>query len=81
MNGRLALRVAGAVSVRPRLWGTALRQIHRLAPSGWWRRPPFLPLPDHGYAAFRQVTQYGDPGHPPEIADVLIWLEITLPAL
>lgn len=75
MNVRLLLRFAAAVIVRPRLWATALRQAHRLAPRGWWRRPPFLPLPDHGYSAFRQVTQYGDADHAPDVEDVLVWLE------
>ena len=75
MNVRLLLRFAAAVLVRPRLWATALRQTHRLAPRGWWRRPPFLPLPDRGYSAFRQVTQYGDADHAPDVEDVLVWLE------
>ena len=75
MNFRRVLRVAAAVMVRPRLWATALRQVHRLAPRGWWRRPPFLPIPDRGYTAFRKVTQYGHADHPPEVDDVLVWLE------
>ena len=75
MNFRRVLQVAAAVMVRPRLWATALRQVHRLAPRGWWRRPPFLPIPDRGYSAFRKVTQYGDADHPPEVDDVLVWLE------
>ena len=75
MNVRLLLRFAAAVLVRPRLWATALRQTHRLASRGWWRRPPFLPLPDRGYSAFRQVTQYGDADHAPDVEDVLVWLE------
>jgi hypothetical protein len=75
MTARLTLRVAVAVLVRPGLWLTALRQTHRLAPRGWWRRPPFLPLPDRGYSAFRQVTQYGDADHPPSVGDILVWLE------
>ncbi|MBC8364034.1 MAG: hypothetical protein H8E59_03420 [Actinobacteria bacterium] len=75
MSASLLVRITAAVLVRPRLWVTALRQAHRLAPRGWWRRPPFLPLPDRGYSAFRQVTQYGDPGHPPEVGDILVWLD------
>ncbi|HZP29416.1 MAG TPA: hypothetical protein VFC99_10725 [Acidimicrobiia bacterium] len=45
----------------PELWPTALRQAARLAPAGWWRRPPFLPLPDREYLRFRLETQYGSP--------------------
>lgn len=51
-----------AVVVRPRLWPTALRQAVRLARPGWWRRAPFLPVPDPDYLAFRLETQYGGAG-------------------
>jgi hypothetical protein len=50
---------AWLVARRPRLWTTALRQGLRLARPGWWRRPPFVPLPDADYLAFRLDTQYG----------------------
>jgi hypothetical protein len=45
--------IVAAVLVHPSLWPTAIGQALRLAPSGWWRRPPFLPMPDPGYLAFR----------------------------
>lgn len=32
-----------------------------IAPYGWWRRPPFLPVPDRGYLHWRVVTAYGGP--------------------
>jgi hypothetical protein len=67
-------RVAGAVAKRPRLWPAALRQSARLAPRGWWHRPPFLPVPDAGYLRFRSFTQYGDAGHAPEPGDVVQYL-------
>ena len=35
-----------AVLSHPSLWATAVRQVKLLAPTGWWRRPPFLPVPD-----------------------------------
>ncbi len=66
--------VARAVATRPGLWITALRQIVRLAPRGWWRRRPWLPVPDPAYLRFRMVTQYGDAGHAPEPADVVAYL-------
>jgi hypothetical protein len=47
------------VLLRPRLWSTALHQGMRLARPGWWRRAPWLPLPDPDYLAFRFETQYG----------------------
>jgi hypothetical protein len=35
-----------------------------LARPGWWRRPPFLPLPDPDYVRFRLQTAYGSTGTP-----------------
>jgi hypothetical protein len=69
------MAVAGAVAARPRLWPAAVRQLRTLAPHGWWRRPPFLPLPDRDWMAFRLTTAYGDPGAALEPADVVAWLE------
>jgi len=66
----VGLAVAGA----PRLWLTALRQVVRLAPRGWWHRWPLLPLPDRDYLRFRLQTMYGGEGRPPDAADVLAYL-------
>jgi len=60
---------------RPDLWTTALRQLRRLAPPGWWRRPPHLPVPDPAYLRFRFVTAYGDDGAPARPDDVITYLE------
>jgi hypothetical protein len=68
-------RAVRAVLVRPRLWVTALRQAGRLAAPGWWRRAPFLPLPEPDYVAFRMETQYGASEHPPDAADLVAYLE------
>ncbi|HEV7862955.1 MAG TPA: hypothetical protein VGR20_09650 [Acidimicrobiia bacterium] len=35
-----------------------------MARPGWWRRPPFLPLPDPDYVRFRLQTAYGPHGTP-----------------
>jgi len=66
--------VAVAVARHPALWVTAVRQVLILASPGWWRRRPFLPLPDAAYLRFRLVTQYGDGAHPPEAGDVVAYL-------
>ena len=47
---------------RPDLWWTGVRQALVLAPDGWWRRPPHLPLPDPAYLRFRMVTAHGGDG-------------------
>jgi hypothetical protein len=66
--------VVFAVSRSPRLWGTALRQVARLAPRGWWRRPPFLPLPDRDYLRFRLQTMYGGGSPSARSGDVIAYL-------
>lgn len=68
------LRAARALAAHPDLWATAVRQIGVLAVAGWWRRPPFLPLPDRGYLRFRFQTMYGDPERAPEPEDVVTYL-------
>jgi hypothetical protein len=68
------LAAVWAVLIRPSLWGVALSQLFRLARPGWWRTPPFLPLPDREYLRFRMLTAYGDPGHRPVPADVVAYL-------
>lgn len=77
MTHRLAAwaRVVVAVARRPDLWATGAVQVRRLAPNSWWRRAPFLPLPDRAWMRFRLRTAYGDPDHVPEPADVVAWLE------
>lgn len=65
---------AGAVLVRPGLWGVAVGQVVRLARPGWWHRRPFLPVPDPAYLRFRLQTAYGDPDREPEPADVVAYL-------
>ena len=64
-----------AVAAEPRLWPVALRQLVRLAGPGWWHRAPFVPVPPAGYRRFRLLTQYGDPRHPVEAADVVRYLD------
>ena len=63
------------MALRPRLWPVALRQLRRFAPRRWWLRPPFLPWPDAGLAAFRSETMYGDKAAVPAPSDVVTWLE------
>jgi hypothetical protein len=68
-------RAGAAVAARPSLWGTAIVQTLRLARPGWWRRAPFIPVPDRGYLRFRLETQYGDPTHPIEPQDIVAYLK------
>jgi hypothetical protein len=69
------VRSAAALSTRPSLWPTAVRQARRLARPRWWARPPFLPVPDRDYVAFRFETQYGGAGAEPEPGDLVEYLQ------
>lgn len=69
------LTVIGAVIVRPHLWVVSVRQVLRLAPAGWWRRRPWLPIPDRDYLRFRMVTAFGPDGGPPPAREVVSYLE------
>lgn len=63
----------------PILWPTAVVTALRLAEPGWWRRRPFLPLPDPDYLEFRLETQYGsgtDPD-PEDMVTYLAWVRAT----
>ncbi len=75
MNASTFAKLVVALLVRPWLWATAVRQASRLAPRGWWKRPPFLPLPTAAYVEFRTTTQYGGAKREPDIVDIIDYLE------
>jgi hypothetical protein len=70
----VVVRTAALVALRPGLWPTAVRQLWLLARPGWWRRPPYLPLPDTAYVEFRLHTAYGSGDRVPVGRDVVAWL-------
>jgi hypothetical protein len=72
---RAASALLVALAVRPHLWVTVLAAIGRLARPGWWRRRPYLPLPDGRLWAFRMETAYGRTDVDPEVDDVVAYLE------
>jgi hypothetical protein len=51
---RVALR-------RPGIWPALLGLAWAARRRGWWRHPPFLPLPPASYLRWRLDTAYGDP--------------------
>ena len=74
MSRSWVARATLALLAHPSLWSTAVRQVVLLAPAGWWREAPRLPLPDPAYLRFRMQTAYGDPTHEPEPADIVTYL-------
>ena len=67
----LSLRLAARAVVRPVLAADLLRVAWRFRTRGWYRRFPFLPLPDRTYVAWRMYTAYGDRAAVPPLDDVV----------
>lgn len=61
---------------RPRMIPYLVRAAWAFRARGWYRRPPFLPLPPRSYLRWRLETAYGDPDAAPPIDELeryLIW--------
>lgn len=60
---------------RPRVFASLLRAAWRFRARGWWRRPPFLPVPPREFIAWRLHTAYGEDASPTvdELARYLRW--------
>jgi hypothetical protein len=71
---RWILPVAAAVVQRPTLWGSGLRAALRLAPRGWWRAWPPIPVPPSAYLRFRVQTNDGSPDARPRPDEVVAFL-------
>jgi hypothetical protein len=67
---RLSLALAGRALRNPALGVALLRVAWRFRSRGWYRRPPFIPLPDRRYVEWRMYTAYGDPHIVPPADDV-----------
>lgn len=68
------VRVLGKLVVRsvrsPRLVPALIRTAWRFRARDWYRRPPFLPLPDRTYLRWRMYTAYGNEEAIPPARDV-----------
>ena len=56
------VQIAKVVLVHPSLWIEGLKSSLRIAKTGWWHTPPFLPVPGEHYWNFRKVTVFGGDG-------------------
>ncbi len=68
---RLTLALLGRAAINPRLAVDLLRTVWAFRRRSWWRRPPFLPLPDRTYLRWRMYTAYGDEDAVPPLRDVI----------
>jgi hypothetical protein len=66
----LTLSLASRAIVRPALAAALVRVAWRFRRRGWYRRFPFLPLPDPTYLRWRMYTAYGAEDAVPPPADV-----------
>ena len=67
LTATLALRAL----VRPALAVDLVRVAWRFRRRAWWRRAPFLPVPDAAYVRWRMHTAYGDADAIPPAADLI----------
>lgn len=63
LTGRALLRPWVAIDLLSLAWAFRRRN--------WWRRAPFLPLPDQEYLEWRLHTAYGDEVVTPPVEDIL----------
>lgn len=72
----LRTSIVRAVVRRPWLLPAAMGLAWASRERGWYRRPPFLPLPPSEYLRWRTETAYGElEGDPPEeeVVRYLLW--------
>jgi hypothetical protein len=67
----LTWRLAVRALLRPRLALDLLRTAWAFRRRGWWRQPPFVPLPDPTYLRWRMYTAYADELAVPPVDDVV----------
>lgn len=67
----LAAGLVGRALLSPQLAVDLLRTGWAFRRRGWWRRAPFLPVPDRTYLRWRMYTAYGDEGAVPPVEDVV----------
>lgn len=67
----LTLHLAARGVQRPSTAAALLGVAWRFRRRGWFRRFPFLPVPDREYVRWRMLTAYGDPDTIPPAADVI----------
>jgi hypothetical protein len=68
---RLSLTLALRAVRHPATGAALLRVAWRFRRRGWWRRPPFLPLPAVDYLRWRMHTAYGEYDAVPPADDVI----------
>jgi hypothetical protein len=69
--GGLLLRLTGRAFLNPLVAWDLLTMAWAFRRRTWWRIPPFIPVPDSEYLAWRLHTAYGEERSLPPVGDVL----------
>ena len=67
----LTVRLAASAALRPRRAVDLVRTAWAFRRRQWYRRAPFLPLPDPTYVRWRMYTAYADEHAVPPAEDVV----------
>jgi hypothetical protein len=67
----LAAGLVGRALLSPQLAVDLLRTGWAFRRRDWWRKAPFLPVPDGPYLRWRMYTAYGDEAAVPPLEDVI----------
>jgi len=67
----LVLSLAWRALVNPRVARDLLSLAWAMRARGWYRTPPFLPVPPAEYLRWRMYTAYGDEDALPSVPEVL----------
>jgi hypothetical protein len=67
----LAFALTVRAAVNPRVAADLISLAWSMRRRGWFRTPPFLPLPPDEYVRWRMYTAYGDESAVPPVRDVL----------
>ena len=67
----LTLALIGRAAVNPRVARDLVALAWSMRRRGWYRQPPFLPLPPPEYVRWRMYTAYGDEDAVPPADDVV----------
>ena len=67
----LAVKLALRAAARPALARDLVCLVWAFRRHGWYRTPPFLPVPPREYVGWRMYTAYGSPNAVPSVDDVV----------
>jgi hypothetical protein len=68
---RLSVDLAGRAIINPATAAALLGVAWRFRRRAWYRRFPFMPIPDRDYVRWRMLTAYGDATAIPPSSDVI----------